>query len=137
MHAHASKTHAKTIFAYIHEKKQNRLFEKKRLYSPPPPPTPPSPTLSVGAAFSRSKPQKNLGSITWRDLVVVVAVVVGNIVVVAVGVGVGVVVVVAADVIDTVMVLLLIFILFVLLLLLLLLACVRRQDLLNASKVGR
>ena len=53
----------KPFFAYIHEKKQNRLFEK-RPYYPPPPPPPPSPTLSVGAAFSRSKRQKNLGSVT-------------------------------------------------------------------------
>ena len=53
----------KPFFAYIHEQKQNRLFEKMPI-TPPPPPTPPSPTLSVGAAFSRSKRQKNLESVT-------------------------------------------------------------------------
>ena len=54
----------KPLFPHIHEKKQNRLFQK-RPYYPPPPPPPPSPTLSVGAAFSRSKRQKTLGSVTW------------------------------------------------------------------------
>ena len=49
----------KPFFAYIHEKKQNRLFEKRPYYPPPPPP--PSPTLSVGAAFSRSKRQRKPG----------------------------------------------------------------------------
>ena len=63
LHAHVSKTHAETIFAYIHEKSKI-AFSKKGPITPPPPPPPLSPTLSVGAAFSRSKPRKKLGSVT-------------------------------------------------------------------------
>ena len=62
----------KPFFAYIHEKKQNRLFEK-RPYNPPPPPPPPSPTLSVGAAFFRGpNAKKTWDPLRCRDLVVVV-----------------------------------------------------------------
>ena len=50
-------------FLHTYTRKSKIAFSKKGPITPPPPP-PPSPTLSVGAAFSRSKPQKNLGSVT-------------------------------------------------------------------------
>ena len=53
-------------FFHIYTRKSKIAFSKKGpITPPPPPPPPPSPTLSVGAAFSRSKRQKTLGSVTW------------------------------------------------------------------------
>ena len=53
-------------FLHTYTRESKIAFSKKGPinHPPPPPPPPPSPTLSVGAAFSRSKPQKNLGSVT-------------------------------------------------------------------------
>ena len=128
---------ARKPFLHTYTRKSKIAFSRKKgSISPPPPPAPPPRQVQLcrwERRFRGPNPKKTWDPLRWRDLVVVVAVVVGNIV--AVGVGVGVVAV--ADVIDTVMVLLLLFIFFVLLLLLLLRAGVRRQDLLNASKVGR
>ena len=52
----------KPFFAYIHEKEQNRLFEK-RPYYPPPPPPPAKSNFVGGSGVSMSKPQKILGSV--------------------------------------------------------------------------
>ena len=69
-----SKTHAKTVFAYIHEKKQNRLFEKNALL--PPPPTPANSNFVCGSGvFEVQTPKKTWHPLPWRDLVVVVVLV--------------------------------------------------------------
>ena len=49
----------KPFFAYIHEKKQNRLFEKRPYYPPPPPPTPAKSNFVGGSGvFEVQTPKK-------------------------------------------------------------------------------
>ena len=69
----------KPFFAYIHEKKQNRLFEKRPYYPPPPPPHPRQVQLCRWERrFRGPNAKKTWDPLRCRDLVVVVVVVDGT-----------------------------------------------------------